>query len=118
MLAVGVVCFAFAISMSAQVKTATETTSGQASHEMTVERGEVVFVQGNDLVVKMEDGSMRHVANVPESAKVTVDGQQLGIHDRKPGRAAAHAHNDNNPSDHHHGKVGDRKGGTFPRRVP
>src|SRR5437016_3987520 len=84
-LAVGVMCFAFAISMSAQVKTATETTSGQATHEMTVERGEVVFVQGNDLVVKMEDGTIRHVANVPESAKATVDGQELGIHDLKPG---------------------------------
>jgi len=84
-LAVGVMCFAFAISMSAQVKTATETTSGQATHEMTVERGEVVFVQGNDLVVKMEDGTIRHVANVPESAKVTVDGRELGIHDLKPG---------------------------------
>src|SRR5437879_7093277 len=84
-LAVGVMCFAFAISMSAQVKTATETTSGQASHEMTVERGEVVFVQGNDLLVKMEDGTIRHVANVPESAKVTVDGRELGIHDLKPG---------------------------------
>src|SRR6266403_840642 len=84
-LAVGVMCFAIAISMSAQVKTATETTSGQATHEMTVERGEVVFVQGNDLVVKMEDGTIRHVANVPESAKVTVDGRELGIHDLKPG---------------------------------
>jgi len=84
-LAVGVMCFAFALSMSAQVKTTTDTTSGQASHEMTVERGEVVFVQGNDLVVKMEDGTIRHVANVPESAKVSVDGRELGIHDLKPG---------------------------------
>jgi RNase P/RNase MRP subunit p29 len=84
-LAVGVMCFAFASSMSAQVKTTTETTSGQATHEMTVERGEVVFVQGNDLLVKMEDGSIRHVPNVPESAKVNVDGRELGIHDLKPG---------------------------------
>ena len=51
MLAVGVMCVAFAISMSAQVKTATETTSGQASHQMTVERGEVVVVQGNPTLV-------------------------------------------------------------------
>src|ERR1700756_5018052 len=84
-LAVGVMCFAFAISMSAQVKTTTDTTSGQATHEVTVERGEVVVVQGNDLVVKMEDGTIRHVANVPESAKVNVDGRELGIHDLKPG---------------------------------
>jgi hypothetical protein len=33
----------------------------------------------------MEDGSFRHISNVPESAKVTVDGRQLGIHDLKPG---------------------------------
>src|SRR6201987_802138 len=84
-LAVGVMCFAVAISMSAQVKTTTDTTSGQAAHEVTVERGEVVVVQGNDRVVKMEDGTIRHVANVPESAKVNVDGRELGIHDLKPG---------------------------------
>src|ERR1700745_1419617 len=84
-LAVGVMCFAFAISMSAQVKTTTDTTSGQAAHEVTVERGEVVVVQGNDLVVKMDGGTIRHVANVPESTKVNVDGRELGIHDLKPG---------------------------------
>jgi hypothetical protein len=76
---------AFAASMSAQVKTETSTASGQAVHESTVERGEVVMVQGNDLFVKMEDGTIRHFPNVSESARVTVDGQQLGIHDLKPG---------------------------------
>jgi hypothetical protein len=33
----------------------------------------------------MEDGSIKHIANVPDSARVDVDGQQLGIHDLKPG---------------------------------
>jgi hypothetical protein len=84
-LAVGALCMAFAASMSAQVKTETSTASGQAVHESTVERGEVVMVQGNDLFVKMEDGTIRHFPNVSESARVTVDGQQLGIHDLKPG---------------------------------
>jgi hypothetical protein len=84
-LGVGALCIAFTVSMSAQVKTETNTTSGQAVHETTVERGEVVVVEGNDLVVKMEDGTIRHFANVPESARATVDGQQLGIHDLKPG---------------------------------
>jgi LPXTG-motif cell wall-anchored protein len=79
------VCFAFALSMSAQVKTETTTTSGQATHEVTVERGEVVYVSGNDLMVKMEDGSIRHFPNVSESARVTVGGQKLGIHDLRPG---------------------------------
>ena len=84
-LAVGVMCFAFALSMSAQVQTQTSTTSGQAAHEVTVERGEVVLVEGNDLLVKMEDGSIRHFANVSESARAVVDGKELGIHDLKPG---------------------------------
>jgi RNase P/RNase MRP subunit p29 len=84
-LAVGAMCFAFAMSAIAQVKTETTTTSGQSTQEVTVERGEVVYVSGNDLMVKMEDGSMRHFPNVPESARATVGGQQLGIHDLKPG---------------------------------
>jgi len=75
----------FAASMSAQVNTETSTTSGQATHEVTVERGEVVLVRGNDLIVKMQDGTIRHFPNVPESARVSVDGRQLGIHDLKPG---------------------------------
>jgi len=84
-LRVAVMCFAFAVSMSAQVKTHTTTSTGQAVHEITVERGEVVYVSGNDLMVKMEDGSLRDFHNVPESARATVDGRQLGIHDLKVG---------------------------------
>jgi hypothetical protein len=71
--------------MSAQVKTETSTTGGQSAHEVSVERGEVVLVRGNDLVVKMQDGAIRHFPNVPESARVTVEGRQLGIHDLTPG---------------------------------
>ena len=81
----GTVCVAFALSINAQVKTETNTTAGQPSHDVTIERGEVVHVSGNDLVIKMEDGTIRHFANVPESARVTVDGQELGIHSLKPG---------------------------------
>lgn len=76
---------AFTIIASAQVKTQSSTTKGAGTQEVTVERGEVVHVSGNDLVVKMEDGTIRHFPNIPESARVTVDGQQLGIHDLKPG---------------------------------
>lgn len=84
-LAAGVVCLTFALSMSAQVKTETSTSTGPATVQTTVARGEVVFVQGNELVVKMEDGSLRHFANVPESARAIVDGKEIGIHDIKVG---------------------------------
>jgi RNase P/RNase MRP subunit p29 len=78
-------CLFCAVAVGAQVNTGATSTSGQPSVETQVERGEVVTVNGNDLVVKMEDGSLRHFANVPESAKVTVAGKELGIHDLKPG---------------------------------
>src|SRR5215470_16808643 len=84
-LAVSATLLGFALSVSAQVKTETTTEAGAPSKEATVEHGEVVLVQGNDLFVKMEDGSIKHIANVPDSARVDVDGQQLGIHDLKPG---------------------------------
>jgi LPXTG-motif cell wall-anchored protein len=33
----------------------------------------------------LEDGTLRHFNNVPDSAKVNVNGQQLGVRDLKPG---------------------------------
>ena len=83
--AAGVVFLVSALALSAQVQTQTTTTHGAATKEASVERGEVVLVNGNDLIVKMEDGQIRHFPNVPESVRVDVDGQQLGIHDLKPG---------------------------------
>lgn len=80
-----ILCLAFAVSTVAQVQTKTTTTNLQPTHEVNVESGEVVAVDGNDLFVKMSDGTLRHFPNVPESAKVTVDGKQLGIHELQPG---------------------------------
>jgi RNase P/RNase MRP subunit p29 len=84
-LAVGVVGLILNANVSAQVQTETLTTTGQPTTEVKVDRGTVVLVDGNDLVVKAEDGHLRHFANVPESARAIVDGQELGIHDLKPG---------------------------------
>jgi hypothetical protein len=81
----GVTCALIVSGMSAQVKTESNTTAGRPTQDVTVERAEVVLVNGNDLVVKMEDGSIRHVPNVPESARVSVEGRELGIHDLRPG---------------------------------
>jgi len=70
--------------MVAQVKTTKSVEPGQASQKVEVERGEVVYIVGNDLVVKMENGEIRHFT-VPEGAKGTVDGREIGIADLKPG---------------------------------
>jgi hypothetical protein len=83
--AVGLMCLAVSAALSAQIKSETNTSTGSSTQEVTVDRGEVVLVQGNDLIVKMADGSVRHLPNVPESARVNVDGKELGIHDLKPG---------------------------------
>jgi hypothetical protein len=82
---VGVLCVAFTLSLSAQVQTTTSTAKGSATVTTDVKQGEIVFVSGNSVVVKMADGSLRHFDNVPDSARVTVDGQQLGVHDLKVG---------------------------------
>ena len=89
-LAVGAVCLAFALSVSAQVQTQTNTAAGTPSKEVKVERAEVVYVNGNDLVLRMEDGTIRHIPNVPESARATVDGKEVGIHDVKVGMKLEH----------------------------
>jgi len=84
-LLLGALCFALAVSTNAQIQTEKSTTVGRTTMQVQVERGEVVLVDGNDLVVKMEDGTIRHFPNLPENARATVDGKQLGIHDLKPG---------------------------------
>jgi RNase P/RNase MRP subunit p29 len=84
-LLLGALCCALAISTNAQIQTETSTTVGRTTMQVQLERGEVVLVNGNDLVVKMEDGTIRHFPNVSESAKVTVDDKELGVHDLKPG---------------------------------
>jgi hypothetical protein len=85
LLVTGTLGLAFAFQTSAQVQTTTATTAGQSRQTVTVNRGEVYAVDGNDLIVKMQDGTFRHFPDVPESARATVDGKQLGIHDLKPG---------------------------------
>lgn len=73
-------------AINAQVKTSvTETDSAAPSHSVKVETGTVMLVDGNDVWIKDSTGQMRHFPNVPESARVTVNGKQLGVHDLKPG---------------------------------
>jgi len=82
----GAALFAIAFTAQAQVKTETKTAAVAApTKQIKVERGEIVYVSGNSVVVKMEDGTLRHFDNVPESTTVTVDGKQLNVHQLQPG---------------------------------
>ncbi len=84
LLAVVILLIACAAVMVAQVKTTTAEQKGQASKEAIVERGEVVYVSGNDLVVKMENGEIRHFT-VPDGARAMINGKEMGLADLQPG---------------------------------
>jgi hypothetical protein len=71
--------------MLAQVQTQTTTSEGQSQMHSKIERGEVVSVNGNDLIVKTEDGQIHHFADIPDTVKVNVNGQELSVHELKPG---------------------------------
>ena len=79
-----IACLGCALILSAQETSKTTTTTGAAAKQVKVERGEVVYVSGNEVVIKMEDGEIRHIT-VPPGAKGTVDGREVGVEDLKVG---------------------------------
>ncbi len=52
--------------------------------ETKVVQAEVVYVSGNDLVVKTETGQVRHFV-VPETQRFTVNGKEVTVHELTPG---------------------------------
>jgi hypothetical protein len=80
----GAVWAASAMTLTAQERATTQVTPGQAIVTTQVDRAEVVYVSGNELVVKTETGEVRHLT-VPDSARANVDGKTLTIRDLKPG---------------------------------
>jgi LPXTG-motif cell wall-anchored protein len=81
---------ALTVAVAAQVQTTTDTKHGTPTKEVTVVRGEIERVSGNSVWVKMEDGQIRHFANIPDSTHVTVDGKRLGVRDLHPGMKLEH----------------------------
>jgi hypothetical protein len=67
------------------VQTSKTESHGDAIREVTVERGEIVYINGNTVVIKMEDGTLRQFDNVPESVTFMVDGQPVNINNAKVG---------------------------------
>jgi len=73
------------LNANSQVKTETKVEEGLPSQTVKIETAEVVYVSGSDLVVKTEDGELRHFPNVSDDKTVTVAGEKLTVHDLKPG---------------------------------
>jgi len=65
-------------------KTTTEQIKGASSAKTEQMSGTVVAVEGNDLLVRMSSGGFRNFI-VPESRTFTIDGNDVSVHDLKPG---------------------------------
>ena len=52
--------------------------------ETRVENAEVVYVEGNDVVVKLKDGNVRQF-EIPDTSKFNVDGKDVTVGEMKPG---------------------------------
>ena len=72
------------IAQQQMPQTTRESVKGKASVAKEQVHGTVEYVEGNHLVVRMLDGTIREF-NVPESRKFIIDGRALTVHDLKPG---------------------------------
>jgi sortase A len=68
----------------AQDSTVTTITHGQPSFDAQVKNAEIVYVEGNDLVLKLENGRAEHLV-VPDNDRFTIDGKQVSVHELVPG---------------------------------
>jgi hypothetical protein len=79
----GLIVFVAGI-LSAQQTSTQEKVKGESSTQVMVRSGTVLAVDGNNLIVKMQDGETKHFV-VPEDSKFTVNGQEVGLSELKPG---------------------------------
>jgi sortase A len=71
-------------TVAAQDSSVTTITHGQPSFDTQVKNAEIVYVEGNDLVLKLENGRIEHLI-VPNSDKFTIDGKEVGVQELVPG---------------------------------
>ena len=76
-------CFVSA-GVMAQDTSETTTQKGPAQYQTTEKSGTVIYVSGNDLVVRGDNGVVKHFT-VPDSQMFTVNGQQVNVHQLKVG---------------------------------
>jgi hypothetical protein len=69
---------------AAQDTTTTSVQPGTPTLETAVRNAQVVYVEGNDLVLKLDDGKVEHL-RVPDSDVFRIDGKDVSVHDLKAG---------------------------------
>lgn len=75
--------------VSAQVSTEVTKTPRAATGSITIDSADVVYVSGDDAVLKMPDGSLE-LLEVPSGSVLTIDGKPAKISDLKPGATVSH----------------------------
>jgi LPXTG-motif cell wall-anchored protein len=83
-------CALVSTGVRAQDVSSATTQKGPSTYETEMKSGTVVYASGNDLVVKLDDGEVKHFV-VPESQTFTVDGKEVTVHDLKPGTHLTHS---------------------------
>ena len=68
----------------AQDATTVSVQHGTATYKTEVKNAEIVYVQGNDLVLKLEGGKVEHLV-VPDSDRFTIGGKDVTVRQLKPG---------------------------------
>jgi LPXTG-motif cell wall-anchored protein len=79
----GLLCSGVAC-VAQDTKTTTTRQSGQQAVKTEVRSGEIVYVSGNDVVVKLDTGEVKHFV-IRDDFHFNIDGQDLTVHDLKPG---------------------------------
>lgn len=72
------------IGAGAQDTTSKTVRHGPARYDTTVKNAEVVYVEGNDLVLRVSDGKIEHLV-VPDTDRFTIDGKELTVHELTAG---------------------------------
>jgi LPXTG-motif cell wall-anchored protein len=72
------------IGARAQDATTVSVQHGTPTYNTEVKNAEVVYVQGNDLVLKLENGMVEHLV-VPDSDRFTIGGKEVSVFELKPG---------------------------------
>lgn len=81
----GAVAFTLvAAGASAQDTTTTHHRPGVSQFHADVRNAQIVYVEGNDLVLKLEDGKIEHMV-VPSNEKFIIDGEELTVSQLKAG---------------------------------
>lgn len=72
------------VNTAAAQTTAVYERRGASSSATEVRRGEVLYVSGRELIVKMDDGQTKHFT-VPQGFRFNVDGRRLSVSQLRPG---------------------------------